>query len=149
MFNLDEAITDWRRQMAAGGIKSAGGLDEMEGHLREDVERQMKLGLNEVEAFRTAVQRIGPVQAVRNEFKKVEAAREGRRWRAFEIAFLAAVLLNPLLVGGLAFFVKDGSFSEMTSGQQVSSLAAAAIFSLLAWAMRLSWGRFPVIRTNR
>jgi len=37
MFDLDQAISEWRRQMAAGGIKLPDALDELESHLREEV----------------------------------------------------------------------------------------------------------------
>jgi hypothetical protein len=37
MFNLDQAIEQWRRQLAVSGIRSLETLDELESHLREDV----------------------------------------------------------------------------------------------------------------
>ena len=40
MFNLDQSIAAWRQQMVAGGIKSPRVLDELESHLRDDVEEQ-------------------------------------------------------------------------------------------------------------
>ena len=149
MFDLKQSMTNWRRQMRAAGIKTPVPLEELESHLHEEIGQLVKSGLDEQSAFHTAVQKIGPVQAIRNEFKKVEEARPGRSWRMFEILFLATALLYPFFVGGLAFYLKHGSFSEMTSRQQMSSLAAAATFSLLAWGMRLSCGRFPVIHTGR
>ena len=42
MFNLGQAILDRRRQMAASGIKAPDVLDELESHLRDDLEEQMK-----------------------------------------------------------------------------------------------------------
>src|SRR2546430_16025544 len=76
MFNLDQAITEWRRQMAARGIKSSEVLDELESHLRDDVEMQMRSGLDPQPAFDAAVQRIGQTKALTAEFKKVG----GRKW---------------------------------------------------------------------
>jgi hypothetical protein len=35
MRNLDPGIAEWRREMAAAGIKSAEVLDELESHLHE------------------------------------------------------------------------------------------------------------------
>jgi hypothetical protein len=51
MFNLDAAITNWRRQMATGGIKSPAVLDELESHLRGEVEQQMRSGLDTQESL--------------------------------------------------------------------------------------------------
>lgn len=45
MFDLEQAIARRRRQMIAGGIKVTEALDELESHLREDVERQGRASL--------------------------------------------------------------------------------------------------------
>jgi hypothetical protein len=74
MFNLDQAIVEWRRQMATGGIKAPSILDELESHLREDVEQQTRMGINAECAFEVAVKKIGPANALRNEFKKSSVA---------------------------------------------------------------------------
>ena len=42
MFNLEQAILEWRRRMLASDIKSPAPMDELEIHLREEIERQMK-----------------------------------------------------------------------------------------------------------
>jgi hypothetical protein len=70
MFSLDRAIAEWRRLMVAGGIKSPEVLDELEGHLRDDVEQMVRSGSREEEAFEAAVQRIGHVKALKLEFVK-------------------------------------------------------------------------------
>jgi len=70
MFDLNQAITEWRRKMADGGIKTSAVLDELESHLREDVERQMRSGASEQEAFEAGVKKIGPAGALKREFRK-------------------------------------------------------------------------------
>src|SRR5665213_1911411 len=74
MFNLEQSIADWREQMLAAGIKTPVPLDELEIHLREEMERQMKSGLNEQKAFEISVPRIGQPEALDSEFKKSERA---------------------------------------------------------------------------
>jgi len=71
MFNLDQAIEQWRRQLAASGISSLETLDELESHLREEVREQIAAGLNESQAFAIAVERIGEATALRGEFRKL------------------------------------------------------------------------------
>ncbi len=44
MFDLEESIADWRKQMLAAGIKSPVPPEELEIHLREEIERQMQPG---------------------------------------------------------------------------------------------------------
>ena len=41
MFDLDSEISGWRKKLAAQGIKSRLILDELESHLREDIEAQL------------------------------------------------------------------------------------------------------------
>jgi len=70
MFDLEQSIADWRKQMLAAGIKTPVPLEELEIHLHDEIERQMKSGLNEQEAFNSAVQNIGQAQMIQNEFEK-------------------------------------------------------------------------------
>jgi hypothetical protein len=73
MFNLDQAIVDWRRQMIAAGFNSAETLDELESHLRDDVEQcQSRSGSRTPEAFEVALQQMGQVAALKTEFRKVK-----------------------------------------------------------------------------
>lgn len=71
MLNLDERIAEWRRQMLAAGIKTPVPLDELESHLREEVEQQLQSGLSAQEAFEAAVRQLGESKALKREFSKV------------------------------------------------------------------------------
>lgn len=68
MFNLDQSILEWRRQMLAADINSPVPLDELETHLRDEIEQQAKSGVSEAEAFRAAVEKIGQAQTLKSEF---------------------------------------------------------------------------------
>ncbi|HTB85624.1 MAG TPA: hypothetical protein VK742_18395 [Candidatus Sulfotelmatobacter sp.] len=72
MFNLEQAITEWRQQMLAAGIQSPASLNELEIHLREEIERQMKSGSNARTAFEISLQQIGRPEVLSHEFKKSE-----------------------------------------------------------------------------
>jgi hypothetical protein len=72
MFSLEQSIADWRRQMLTAGIKTPVPLEELEIHLREEVERQMKAGANEQKAFEISALRIGQAKMLDSEFKKSE-----------------------------------------------------------------------------
>jgi len=93
MFNLDQAISGWRRQMLATGVKAFDILDELEGHLREAIDEQIQAGSNPEQAFEIAVRRIGNPHALRSEFAKVG----GGRWAFFRRALLRAFLPSPSL----------------------------------------------------
>ena len=66
MFNLEQAIVEWRQRMLAAGIKTPVPLEELESHLREDVEQQMRSGFSEQEAFGSAIKKIRPAPFIKN-----------------------------------------------------------------------------------
>jgi len=145
MFNLDTAITEWRRQMLEAGIKTPVPLEEVEIHLREEIERQLKSGLSEQEIFDSAVQKIGSAHTIQYEFEKVEKAAEDRQWKEGQIWLGAILGLLQLIVIGSVLFNSDMRF-----GQRMSGLAAIATsFLLLAVVGRLGHQAFPVIRARR
>ena len=71
MFNLEQSIAEWRRQMTAGGITDSDVVAELESHLREDVERRMRSGATEEQAFREATVQLGAAGQIQQEFNKV------------------------------------------------------------------------------
>jgi len=75
MFDLERSIAEWRRQMQAGGLKAVGVLDELESHLREGVENQVSLGLDQQKAFETTVRNIGKSHTLRREFSRAGGPR--------------------------------------------------------------------------
>lgn len=70
MFDLEQSIAEWRQQMMAAGIKSPMPLVELESHLREEIDRQIKVGLSEQTAFEISVQQIGRHDDLKTEFAK-------------------------------------------------------------------------------
>src|ERR1700679_1875933 len=70
MFNLEKSIAEWRRQMLAAGVKTPVPLEELENHLRDDLERQMRSGVEAEAAFQIAVARLGHAGALKKEFAK-------------------------------------------------------------------------------
>jgi hypothetical protein len=72
MFDLERAISEWRRQMQAAGIKTPKTLDELESHLREDIRSFSLAGKPDDQAFRLAVARLGGPGPLRTEFNKLK-----------------------------------------------------------------------------
>ncbi len=79
MFDLDQAISEWRREMTAGGAKSPEILNELESHLRDDIDQRMRSGLAAKRAFEVAVRQMGPVEVLNTEFAKVKGRDERLR----------------------------------------------------------------------
>ncbi|HEY4416070.1 MAG TPA: hypothetical protein VGO57_10285 [Verrucomicrobiae bacterium] len=72
MFHLESAVAEWRNQMLAAGVQSPVPLEELEAHLREEVEQQVKLGLGEQSAFEITTSHLGQPHLLKREFKKIE-----------------------------------------------------------------------------
>src|ERR1700761_5471759 len=70
MFNLEQSIANWRKEMLAAGIKAPVPLEELESHLREEIERQIKLGMDTQQAFQLTVSQIGQAKELKLEFAK-------------------------------------------------------------------------------
>ena len=97
MFNLDLVIAEWRRQMEAAGVKSSEVLNELESHLRDDVEQQVLTGMSQQQAFKAAVERMGRTQALKREFEKVGGTMAVLRRKLKGIlGWFAGVPLPPL-----------------------------------------------------
>lgn len=86
MFDLEQSISKWRQQMLAAGIKSPVPLEELESHLREDIEQQVRAGADEARAFEIAAQRIGSPAPLKKEFMKTGNFK-GMLWQTVKSLF--------------------------------------------------------------
>ena len=100
MFNLKQAITEWRQQMLAAGIKTPVPLEELESHLRDEIEQRMKAGLSEATAFEAAVRNVGGPQWVRAEFAKIEASGRSREEIFMGILLVVSAIVMPAFMAG-------------------------------------------------
>ncbi len=144
MFDLEQAIKDWRRQMLAAGIQTPVPLEELENHLRDEIERQMKSGLNEQKAFPTAVGRIGAGDLLKREFKKVGGMDKAQRRKAAGY-FYSVILGFYTLAATYAMFKYNLSTNEWLLGLAAqTTLLGLAYF---AWHLAPRW--FLLITSRR
>ncbi len=145
MFNLEQAIPEWRRQMLAAGIKTPVPLEELESHLRDEIERQMKSGLSAQQAFGIAMKKIGQARELKREFKKVSAPMEMQK--IIKLAGVICVLVAlfcPLFL--FLPFLSDHRLSLITKVFAVATLATTAATIVLSW--RYNHKLLPVIRNQ-
>ena len=95
MFDLEQAIADWRREMRAAGLGNREQLDELESHLREDVDAQTNAVIAVREAFDAAVQRLGGATALETEFQAAEADLPMKN-KSLEILIIVGALFIEL-----------------------------------------------------
>jgi hypothetical protein len=123
MFHLEQAIAEWRRRMAAGGIKSREVLEELESHLREEVEHLRRSGATAERAFQDAVQRVGTSGELKMEFAKVSPP-ELRFGRNLQRVSCAGMAIFVLAIEGWLLFE-----SEITQGTRLCGLTLVSVIA--------------------
>jgi len=145
MFDLEQSIAEWRRQMLAAGIKTPVPLEELEIHLREDVERQMRSGLNAQQAFGIAARKIGQAPELKREFKKIGDPMDMQKIiKLAGVIFVALAIFCPLFLF-LSFFLDD-RLSLTTRMLALAIYAITVATSVLSW--RYNHKFLPVIRNQ-
>src|SRR6185503_11832213 len=72
MHELERRIAEWRKTMAVAPNVGPETLDELENHLRENVDRLVRSGMTEAEAYQRAVTELGAAPAIASEFEKLD-----------------------------------------------------------------------------
>jgi peptidoglycan/LPS O-acetylase OafA/YrhL len=142
MFNLEQAIVAWREQMLTAGIKTPVPLEELESHLREEIERQIQSGLNPKQAFELAVHKIGRVYVLQTEFSKVDDGEKAGRWERWLAIIIAVGVVIPLGIYG--FFKND-----MSLGWRLAGFTDLAVICLAVLGCRRINQFFPVLPDKR
>lgn len=103
MFDIESEIRTWQNYLRSRGNFRESDLQELEAHLRDEMEDLCRTGLSQDEAFFIAVKRLGNTGSLSREFAKgrtallwkqlfVEDADEASRRRtAFELVLVAAL----------------------------------------------------------
>jgi len=134
MFNLEKCIASWREQMLTAGIKTPVPMEELEIHLREEIERQIKSGLGEQKAFEISIRQIGQPKRLEREFNKSE--RKYMKRTLIILLGIFAVLFGPaVFLPALALHNHQG-----VSGSRVVVPMAAGIFITLIGVSTVVFG---------
>src|SRR5215831_12396078 len=125
MFNLETAISEWRERLVATGLKSRDALDELEGHLRDDIEKLVGSGKTVEDAFKRSVARMGHSVVLAQEFSKVHSRSETRRPKY--------LLSFALISAGLVVWTTTWILIETGAGGPIDGLVFAAIYLVAAY----------------
>ncbi|MFB0554235.1 MAG: hypothetical protein ACETWQ_13085 [Phycisphaerae bacterium] len=116
MFDLNEQIIKWRSNLAQSQTLGNSDIDELESHLREEIENLTSLKLSDEEAFLIATHRLGSTDSLAEEYEKINRGVKFRH-RLFWIAtgvlgyFLATYLADAF---SIALSVSSGSMDYNT-----------------------------------
>lgn len=145
MFNLEQAIANWRRQMLAAGIKSPVPLEELEIHLRDEIERQMESGLEPQAALVAAMEKIGQIQTLKAEFIKIGGVKKSNRLEQKVVFVLSICVFCGMLP--LAVYILHKY--DMSWGWRLAGLANIGAVALAIVGCRRINALFPVIPDPR
>jgi len=109
---LEGQIAEWRAFVGRGKAIAGADVEELEGHLRDQIEALTAAGLAADEAFLVAVKRLGSVSALSAEFAREHS---DRLWRQL-----------VLTSGAGAEAGEAGARPARSEGRVVLALAAAA-----------------------
>jgi hypothetical protein len=128
MFNLEQSIAQWRRQMRVAGIKPES-LDELEGHLREEIERQIKSEVIQQLAFEMAIKAIGQGAQLKKEFQKVGEPLEIRLVKLIGIGCGTFALLFSLWILPFLFSNPTGWMAKLMGAAAVATIVLCWIYN--------------------
>jgi len=98
MFDLNEAVAGWRKSLTQQEGCRVADVEEMESHLRDEVEHLRAANLSDEETFLVATHRLGDATSLAREFAKVN---RGAIW-GYRLFWIAAGLLVYALMDSLA-----------------------------------------------
>lgn len=75
MFNLENAIQNWKRQLRSNPAFEDGDIAELESHLRDEIDRRQEEGFTDEQAFEQATENIGTPQLLGHELYKSRATQ--------------------------------------------------------------------------
>lgn len=108
-FNLDKAIVEWRQQMIRSGVNVSETLDELESHLRDEIEEQAQGVSEEANAFVAAIQRIGTARALKNEFDKTNHGKIMKRIFIISAGIIGVLIGMGFVMPAVAQYRHEGA----------------------------------------
>jgi hypothetical protein len=109
MFTVEQAVENWKNDLRQKQTLMETDIEELESHLREEMERLGPLGLTEEEAFVIAVRRIGDTTQMASEFAKVNTAAI---WKTRFFWMIAGIFVLWLITSFSSFVSRLSFFTE-------------------------------------
>lgn len=105
MSNLDQSISEWRQRMRATGFNEEDLLDELECHLRDDMEHLMNKGTAASQAFEEAARRLGAGLDLHREFQNANLNRTMKLTEAQKQTLRHFLVIIAVLAFGTGLFL--------------------------------------------
>lgn len=127
--SLDVQLVQWRRYLAADPALAPSDLDELESHLRDQIDDLTAVGLNGEEAFLIAVRRLGRTDDLSREFAREHSER----------------LWKQLVLGGETNQARPDRSGLLAVGFAVLAAVLVKVPWLWAASPDAAWRNAPII----
>src|SRR5262245_39897135 len=108
MSNLDKQLAEWRQTMAQAAGPREELLDELEEHLRDEIERLLRSGADQEQVFQLALANLGAPSVLAGEYKKLISKAQ---WLPVRVARILGLVVTVLLSAVLFGRLGDGRIS--------------------------------------
>ena len=132
MFNLENAIENWKQSFGNNDAVSTEETFELEAHLRELIIDLSKCGLSQREAFLVGADRLGHPSELEQEYVKVNFGTQWRRRVFWMLAGYIAMTVGGALVSAVVAITGTGmAFAGV--GGTAAGVAMLAVM-VLGWS---------------
>ena len=142
MFDLEKAIGDWRKNLKKIESFEDGSIAELESHLQDEIDRLIKAGFSDEEAFKKAVAIVGTAESIGLEYYKTSARPLAGLPSWQTLRFSPALIRNYIKTA-----VRKARHQKAYSFINVAGLAVGmtCCLLLLLWIQdELSYDRFHI-----
>lgn len=131
MFNLETAIAAWRRSLEFRRVFLDDDLEELESHVRAQVEGLVREGLTEEAAFRQTIREMGDYFTAEGEYRKVYWGKLRRQRRLRDEILWRLTMLKSYFKTAIRNFWRQKAYSFINV--LGLSVGLASSFLILLW----------------
>lgn len=143
MFDLNQEITKWRSNLSQSESLGKSDIDELETHLREEIDSLTASKLSEQEAFWIARHRLGDISSLEDEFAKVNGGHILRN----RLFWAGAGLLSYIVATYIAKCASTGFvLLAWFAGVKGYSLGVVGIVSQIVFFLAVIFVFYQIVR---
>ncbi len=131
MFELGNAILQWRKSFQQNCSLSEDRIDELESHLRDSISELNRKGLSEEESFVVAMKRLGYAQNLDAEFQKNNLLGVNQDRLAWMLLGYLGVTICGILSSAIV--------SSLSTGMAYAGAGATATGAVVTLSQILFW----------
>ena len=98
-FNIEEAIKKWKKDLRKYPSLEDGYIDELENHLRDEIEGKTGAGKSMQKVFEEAIKEIGNIEKISEEYFQTDSKGSTKRPPWKENPFLPSLIYNFFKIG--------------------------------------------------